>query len=111
MSLFALAPGSMDGKRCATSHPTHLDEEGSESSGPEDDHPTDDHLPHAEHFYGVPHLARQPLCDPPARQSERLGVVQHQPKVGVERGDDGRRDETEGSSEIIEPVGLEGDGD
>lgn len=89
---------------------TCLDEERPESSGPEDDHPTDDHLPYTEHLGRVPHLARQTLCYPPAGQSERLDVVQHQPEVGVEGGDDGGRDEANGAGEIVEPLGLKGNG-
>jgi hypothetical protein len=89
---------------------TCLDEERPESSGPEDDHPPDYHLPHTEHLGRVPHLARQALCYPPAGQSERLDIVQHQPEVGVEGGDNGGRDEPDGTGEIVEPLGLKGNG-
>lgn len=89
---------------------TCLDEERSESSGPEDDHPPNDHLPHTEHLGRIPHLARQALCYPPTGQSERLDVVEHQPEVGVEGGDDGGRDEPDGTGEIVEPLSLEGNG-
>ena len=56
------------------------------------------------------HLRPQTLRDPAAGQTKRLGVVPHQPKVGVKGGEDGGRDESDGSGEIVELLRLERDG-
>jgi len=87
-----------------------LDEERTETSSPKDDHTSNHHLSNTEHLDGVPHLRPQTLRDPAAGQTKRLGVVPHQPKVGVKGGEDGGRDESDGSGEIVELLRLERDG-